>query len=100
MSFKKNKEILSAILPKLQAEGIQNIINGKSVAAKSKNTFENHSPVDGKFIANVAKSDATDINAAAKAAAADASIEAKTCATSGKVSYVRKPLALSLERQA
>jgi len=69
MSFKKNKEILSKLLPKLQAEGIQNIINGKSVPAKSKATFENHSPVDGTFIANVVKSSSADINAASTTAA-------------------------------
>ena len=69
MNFKKNKEILSVILTNLQAEGIQNIINGKSVPAKSKETFENNSPVNGEFISKVAKSDATDIDAAAKIAA-------------------------------
>jgi len=69
MSFEKNKEILSNILPKLQTDGIQNIINGVSVTAQSGNTFENHSPVDHGFVAHVAKSDSADIDAAAKAAA-------------------------------
>lgn len=68
--YQKNKEILAGILPKLQKEGIQNIINGEVTPAQSGATFENHSPVDGEFIANVAKSDATDIDEAAKAAAA------------------------------
>jgi len=67
--YEKNKAILSEILPKLKSEGIQNIINGASVPAQSGDTFENHSPVDGAFIANVAKSDAADIDAAAKVAA-------------------------------
>jgi len=67
--YQKNKEILVGILPKLQKEGIQNIINGVVTPAQSGATFENHSPVDGEFIANVAKSDEKDIDAAAKAAA-------------------------------
>lgn len=69
MSFEKNKEILSRLLPKLQEEGIQNIINGVSQPAQSGATFENHSPVDGGFISHVAKSDAGDIDVAAQAAA-------------------------------
>lgn len=68
--YKKNKAILSKILPQLQKDGFQNIINGKSVPAQSDATFDNHSPVDGAFIGHVAKSDAADIDVAAKAAAA------------------------------
>jgi len=67
--YQKNKELLAKILPKLQKEGIQNIIEGVSAPAQSGSTFQNHSPVDDEFIANVAKSDATDIDTAAKAAA-------------------------------
>jgi len=48
--YKKNKAILSRILPQIRKEGIQN--------------FENHSPVDGELIANIAKSDAIDIDIA------------------------------------
>ncbi len=67
--YQKNKKILSEALPKIKADGVQNIINGVSVAAQSGATFKNNSPVDGKFIANVAKSNASDIATAAKASA-------------------------------
>ena len=67
--YKKNKALLAKILPKLQKEGIQNIIDGVSVSAESGDTFDNHSPVDGAFMGNVAKSDAADIDKAAQAAA-------------------------------
>ncbi len=68
--YKKNKAILSKILPQIQKDGIQNIINGQSVPAISGATFDNHSPVDGEFMGNIAKSDVKDIDAAAKVAAA------------------------------
>jgi len=67
--YKKNKALLSKILPKIQKEGIQNIINGASVPAQSRDTFDNHSPVDGAFMGKVAKSNTADIDMAAKAAA-------------------------------
>lgn len=65
----KNKEILAEALLKVKKEGVQNIINGESLDAQSGETFENHSPVDEEFIARVAKSDSSDIDIAAKAAA-------------------------------
>lgn len=68
--YKKNQKILKAALSKIKTEGIKNLINGESVAAKSTKTFKNTSPVDGKFIGKVAKSDAADIDSAAKASAA------------------------------
>ncbi|NNE26891.1 MAG: aldehyde dehydrogenase family protein, partial [Saprospiraceae bacterium] len=67
--IEKNKSILESILPALEQDGIMNIINGKSMGAQSGDTFDNHSPVDNKFIARVAKSDASDIDVASKAAA-------------------------------
>ena len=67
--LKKNKAILAKLLPTLQKEGIQNIINGESKPAKSGATFDNHSPVDDTFIAKVAKSNKADVHTAAKAAA-------------------------------
>lgn len=68
MSYEKNKELLSTILPKLKSEGIQNIIKGVSVPSQSGDTLENYSPVDGAFISSIAKSDEKDIDAAARAA--------------------------------
>ena len=67
--YKKNKALLSKILPKIQKEGIENIINGASIPAQSRDTFDNHSPVDGAFMGKVAKSNAADVDMAAKAAA-------------------------------
>lgn len=67
--YEKNKKILAKALVKIKREGIKNIINGRSVNAVSKKTFKNTSPVDGEFIASVAKSDAKDIDTAAKASA-------------------------------
>ena len=67
--LEKNKSVLDTILPALAEGGINNIINGASVGAQSGETFDNHSPVDDQFIAKVAKSDASDIDAASKAAA-------------------------------
>ena len=68
--YEKNKKILAKALKKITAEGIQNIINGKSVAAQSGATFKNTSPVDGVVIAKIAKSAAADVDAACKASAA------------------------------
>ncbi len=49
---------------------IVNLINGASVPAASGATFATTSPVDGSHIADVARSDAADVDAAAKAAKA------------------------------
>lgn len=67
--YQKNKELLAKALAKVNSTGIQNFIKGAAVPAQSGETFENNSPVDGKFICQVAKSNATDIDAASKAAA-------------------------------
>ena len=68
--YEKNKKILASSLKKIKRAGIKNLINGKSVAAKSGATFENYSPVDNELIGKVAKSGSKDIDAASKAAAA------------------------------
>ena len=49
-------------------KGVLNNIDGKAVPAQSGETFDNHSPVDEKFICKVAKGNAEDIHAAALAA--------------------------------
>ena len=59
-----------APLLKRQSGGIENLINGASVPAASGATFVTTSPVDGSHIANVARSGAADVDAAAKAAKA------------------------------
>ena len=64
----ENLTILNNYLPKLVENGVQNLINGKSVDAISGKTFDNTTPVDGSFIGKVAEGDAADINEAANAA--------------------------------
>ncbi len=66
--YKKNQLKLKKLLTKIKKEGVSNIINGKSLSAKSKKTFDNFSPVDEALICKVASSDDRDINMAAKAA--------------------------------
>ena len=66
--LEKNIEILNQYLPKLKSEGVQNLINGKSVDAISGKTFDNTTPVDGSFIGKVSEGDSLDINNAANAA--------------------------------
>ena len=63
---------LSKLAPLLarQSGGILNLIGGASVPAQSGATFATTSPVDGSHIADVAKSGAADIDAAAQAAKA------------------------------
>jgi len=66
----ENIERLETYLAPVRKKGVLNHIDGKSVAAQSGETFDNHSPVDETFICKVAKSGAVDIGAAAKAAKA------------------------------
>jgi 5-carboxymethyl-2-hydroxymuconic-semialdehyde dehydrogenase len=61
---------LSGHLARFAETGVLNQIDGKPAQAMSGETFDNHSPVDGKFICKIAKSGAADIDAAAKAASA------------------------------
>ena len=67
-TLQSNTELLQTALTKLAASGIQNHINGIDVPAHSGNTFDTLSPVDESVICSVARSDAHDIDAAAKAA--------------------------------
>ena len=69
-TFAENEKQLKSSLRRIRKEGtIKNLINGKLVAAASRKTFENTSPVDGKKIADVVSSDHRDIDKAAKVAA-------------------------------
>jgi 5-carboxymethyl-2-hydroxymuconic-semialdehyde dehydrogenase len=63
-----HREALAPLLAKHAKGGILNLIDGQSLPARSGATFATHSPVDDSFIADVARSNAADIDAAAKAA--------------------------------
>ena len=58
---------LDGYLKRFRDEGVLNQIDGAAASAVSGETFESHSPVDGSLICRVAKGDAMDIDAAAKA---------------------------------
>ena len=70
MSYKENQELVAKYRKEVARAGVKNIINGEHVDAVSGETFESHSPSDNSYICTVAKGDAADIDAAAKAAAA------------------------------
>ena len=59
---------LHAYLARFRESGILNQIGDKALSARSGATFNTHSPVDESLICSVAKGDASDIDAAAKAA--------------------------------
>jgi 5-carboxymethyl-2-hydroxymuconic-semialdehyde dehydrogenase len=63
-----HRTTLAPLLARHAKNGIQNLIGGQSMPAASGKTFATHSPVDDSFIADAARSDASDIDAAAKAA--------------------------------
>jgi len=66
--MEQHLKVLRQALKKFGLSDIKNIINGKEIAARSKQTFDNHSPIDDAFIGRVAASDAKDIDQATKAA--------------------------------
>ncbi|MGI9418223.1 MAG: 5-carboxymethyl-2-hydroxymuconate semialdehyde dehydrogenase [Geminicoccaceae bacterium] len=66
----RNLARLGGYLTRLQGRGISNLVGGEAVSASSGRTFDNHSPVDESLICSVARSDADDIDRAAKAAKA------------------------------
>lgn len=68
--LEKNLAKAETYLARFRAEGVLNHIDGASIPAQSGEVFEILSPVDGKVLANVAKGDAADIDAASRAAAA------------------------------
>ncbi len=63
-----NIEKLVGYLARFRADGVQNHIAGHAVPAQSGKAFDNASPVDESHICTVARGDASDIDAAAKAA--------------------------------
>ncbi len=66
--FAANMDRAKPLLAKLRADGIGHFIDGKVVAATSGETFDTHSPIDNEKLASVARGNAADIDAAAKAA--------------------------------
>ncbi len=66
--LEQNLEKLSAYIQRYRVDGVLNQIGGQARAAMSGATFDNHSPVDGTLICQVAKGGAADIDAAAQAA--------------------------------
>ncbi len=68
--FDQNKARLKPLLEKLSYEGIGHWIAGRRAESTSGATFETRSPVDGSFIASVARGSAADIAVAAEAARA------------------------------
>ncbi|MCD9149733.1 5-carboxymethyl-2-hydroxymuconate semialdehyde dehydrogenase [Pseudophaeobacter flagellatus] len=65
----QNIEKLNGFLVRFKENGIQNRIAGQDCAGAA-GVFQSHSPVDKSVICDVARGDATDIDAAAAAAAA------------------------------
>ncbi len=63
-----NIDKLRPHLERFAQNGVMNRINGQTVPAASGATFDNSSPVDETHICAVARSDATDVDAAAQAA--------------------------------
>ncbi len=63
-----NLDRAKPLLAKLRTEGIGHFIDGKTVPSVSGQTFETHSPIDNSSLAVVARGNAADIDAAAKAA--------------------------------
>src|ERR1700710_2341737 len=67
--FEANRDRAAPLLEKLKAEGIGDLIDGKTVPSVSGATFETKSPVDGAVLATVARGNAEDIDRAATYAA-------------------------------
>src|ERR1700750_2704816 len=66
--FQANRDRTAPLLKQLRADGIGHMIDGKTVASISGDTFETKSPVDGSVLATVARGSAEDIDRAATAA--------------------------------
>ncbi|MGB3503136.1 MAG: 5-carboxymethyl-2-hydroxymuconate semialdehyde dehydrogenase [Mesorhizobium sp.] len=70
MSLQDNLRKAQGWLARFASEGVLNQIGGEAIAADDGATFETISPVDLKPLAKVARSSATDVDRAAKAAKA------------------------------
>jgi 5-carboxymethyl-2-hydroxymuconic-semialdehyde dehydrogenase len=69
-TLEHNLALAEGFLARFRSAGVQNHIAGASVSAASGKTFANTSPVDGAYLADVAKSGAEDVDAAVRAAQA------------------------------
>ncbi|WP_439573347.1 5-carboxymethyl-2-hydroxymuconate semialdehyde dehydrogenase [Phreatobacter sp.] len=67
-AFARNRQRAEELLASLKADGIGHHIAGRRVEAASGRTFETISPIDRSVLAEVARGDAADIDAAAGAA--------------------------------
>ncbi|MCB9430749.1 MAG: 5-carboxymethyl-2-hydroxymuconate semialdehyde dehydrogenase [Ardenticatenaceae bacterium] len=65
----ENRAKIEQYRPQVAAGGVQNLINGIKVPAYSGRTFTTLTPIDNSVICEVAEGDASDIDAAAQAAA-------------------------------
>ena len=68
--FNRNLDRLSGHLTRFRQDGVTNLIAGQTWPTLSGATFDNATPVDETHICSVARSDASDIDAAAQAAKA------------------------------
>lgn len=62
----KNLKKLARTLKPVTQGGIKNFINGREVLSVGRESFDNHSPIDGSFIAKVVSSDHKDIDKAVR----------------------------------
>lgn len=67
-TYDEYHQIASAALARAASDPLLHVIGGTRVRAKSGDTFENHSPVDGSRLGAVPSGGAADIDAAAQAA--------------------------------
>ncbi len=66
--LERNIETARRHLRRFENEPVLNQIGGEAVPASSGRTFADHSPIDDAFLAEVARSDAEDVDAAASTA--------------------------------
>ena len=67
-TLEDNLSALDGYLKRFRDDGVMNHIAGEAVPARSGATFENRTPVDDGRVCDVARSDAADVDAAARAA--------------------------------
>ncbi len=68
MDYQQNKDLLASALQELPENGLANMIDGEKQFSTSGEIFSSSSPVDGKLICEVTKSNAKDVHLAAIAA--------------------------------
>ena len=68
LEFENNKEKLFTFLERFRESGVLNHINGESIKADNKKSFENISPIDLNKICDVSRSSLSDVNLAVSSA--------------------------------